>query len=915
MHLHRLALRSGASLLAALLIAASLSSATTASNRPVTAATSTSRAGTDLSKIRSQMKYHRRVTSPSKPVNVRRIAAKPAKARPTATLPPLLRQTRAAKPSNRRTVVVAPPAPTMATLNTDDAAAGTPFDGLSSASGPLTNVEPPDPWVAVGPDHIVQAVNLSMNVTDRQGGAGVSGSLPDFFLLPLNRFDSDPHVLYDSLHGRWIATEVSWDCSATGGAAFGHGFIDFAVSATTDPTGTWSVGSISFPDQLPDYPAPGTSTDKVGIASNLYDMAAPVAGDCLANATFAGSIVDYMDWSDILNLGSNDVIELVADPTVFTYRVATQAPATSATLFQVGEFDNGVPGELNIVLFTVIGSVVANTFNFGAAFDLTSDGIISPSLDPPQPIQPGANTIDFALDLRITDAIWQGNRLAFVSTYPCGAGPRDCVRVSELNTSAMTAFVDPTLTQDFLVNEATTDLFLGGIGLSGDGTLHVGWTRTANSGSNYPSSYTAHQALGDTAGSISNPEELATGTAVYTGERWGDYVGMAQDPQVPNQVWDANEYSGGADWLTKVTPLQTAGTTYVPITPTRVLDTRFNTGLTGPFTSNTARSWMVAGFSPIPGNAVAVTGNVTVTGQQSAGYVSVTVTPTNSPPSSTINFPAGVTRANNVTIPLASNGKLSAVFRGAPGKKTNLVFDVTGYFLADTSGGTFTPVTPIRAIDTRFNTGLAGKFDANVPRHLTIAGVVGTIPSDATAITGNFTIVGPTKGGYASVTKDDVVNPSTSTINFPAGVNQANGVFAPLNGTGQLSIVYKSVPGAKADVLLDITGYFEAGTGGLEFVPLNPSRIMDTRPTAVLSGLTGKLTSGTSQPLTIEGHWGVPVGTPAVTGNLTVGWPPRGRLRLRHAGSTGRHSGHLVAQLPGRGHHRERHRRTAQRLR
>ena len=40
-------------------------------------------------------------------------------------------------------------------------------------------------------------------------------------------------------------------------------------------------------------------------------------------------------------------------------------------------------------------------------------------------------------------------------------------------------------------------------------------------------------------------EVLATGTGVYGGERWGDYVGIAQDPQVPNQVWNANEYSGG----------------------------------------------------------------------------------------------------------------------------------------------------------------------------------------------------------------------------------------------------------------------------------------------------------------------------------------------------------------------------------
>ena len=112
------------------------------------------------------------------------------------------------------------------------------------------------------------------------------------------------------------------------------------------------------------------------------------------------------------------------------------------------------------------------------------------------------------------------------------------------------------------------------------------------------------------------------------------------------------------------------------------------------FTSNKARSWPVAGVLGVPANAIAVTGNVTVTGQTASGFVAITVNPTNNPSTSSINFPAGQTRANNVTIPLSSNGKLSATYGAAAGKKTHVLFDVTGYFLADDSGRDIHPHDP-----------------------------------------------------------------------------------------------------------------------------------------------------------------------------------------------------------------------------
>ena len=404
-------------------------------------------------------------------------------------------------------------------------------------------------------------------------------------------------------------------------------------------------------------------------------------------------------------------------------------------------------------------------------------------------------------------------------------------------------------------------------------------------------------------------EQLKAGTDAYDGNRWGDYVGVAQDPIVPSAVWQANEYPGGAsEWKTWISRLQPLGTTYKAINPLRVLDTRpgpGQIGLSGKFVSKSARNWQVTGVGGVdgvPAGAVAVTGNVTVTQQEAAGFVAVTPTDTNTPPSSTINVPLGDNRANNLTVPLSSSGRLSATYVATTGKRADIIFDVTGYFLADDTGATFTPMTPARVLDTRpgpGQTGLAGTFVDSVPRTLQIAGTHG-IPSNATAITGNLTVTQQSLGGYLAVTKDPTANPATSTLNFPVSDNRANGVFAPLNGSGALSIVYKAKAGAQTHVLLDVTGYFVPGTAGLRFVPLNPGRIMDTRPGAVLSGLTGVFPAASARQLPVAGHWGVPAERPGDHRQPDRDRPDRPRLHRRVARRAASGAGHLDAQLPGR---------------
>jgi hypothetical protein len=740
-----------------------------------------------------------------------------------------------------------------------------------------TQLEPPDPFVAVGAEHVFQAVNSTFRISKRTGSVVQTIDMYNFFGLDTIPFPGgyqaevfDPRVIYDSLHDRWFVVEASFDCyPITDVSVYGTGYLDFAISDGPDPTGGWSILSLAFPDQLPDYPGLGTSTDKVVLSSNIFTIGSDGGSSCAPQDPYLGGEFDVMAWSELIGTGDVNVQALPTSDQYFSWRPALQTPATSPTVFAVAErFDEGV------AYAAITGPAISATVSTN--IDLTAAGVIAPFALPPDPQQPVADIIGpNSIDARPTDAVWKGNKLAFVSTYPCdpiGGDPvnRDCVRVSELRTSVPTA---PTKIQDFLIAEEATDLYMGGIGYALNDDLHVVWTRSSETTADgYPSSYGAYQDAGAANNTISDRALLSAGLGTYPGSRWGDYLGVAQDPQVPNAVWAANQYSAASNnWATEVTQLQTGGTTYVPITPIRVLDTRpgISTGLSGPFAHGIARSWQVAGVGTIPANAIAVTGNLTVTNQTATGYVSVTPDPNNNPKSSTINFPLGDTRANNLTIPVATSGKVSAVYRASAGKTAHLIFDVTGYFVAGASQNEYKTITPARALDTRFNTGLSGPFQKDIPRPLSIAPE--RVPAGAVAISGNLTVVGQTGAGFLSITPVSNANPATSNLNFPLGDTRANGFVAPLDPQDDIWIVYKTTaPGTRtAHVLLDVTGYFVDDPTGMQYFPLTPGRIMDTR-NVPLSGLNGFFNTGTPRKLATGGHWGVPSGAGALTGNLTV---------------------------------------------
>ena len=96
-----------------------------------------------------------------------------------------------------------------------------------------------------------------------------------------------------------------------------------------------------------------------------------------------------------------------------------------------------------------------------------------------------------------------------------------------------------------------------------------------------------------------------------------------------------------------------------------------------------------------------------MTGQTSSGFLFIGPFAVNDPTSSTLNFPVADDRANAVTVALGAGGTLSITFVApTSGPSAHAILDVTGYFTLDTSGATYEPMIPTRALDTRNGTGV-----------------------------------------------------------------------------------------------------------------------------------------------------------------------------------------------------------------
>jgi DNA-binding beta-propeller fold protein YncE len=117
------------------------------------------------------------------------------------------------------------------------------------------------------------------------------------------------------------------------------------------------------------------------------------------------------------------------------------------------------------------------------------------------------------------------------------------------------------------------------------------------------------------------------------------------------------------------------------VVPCRLLDTRQPEGTHGGprLLGGTSRVFPLAGRCDIPATARAVSVNLTVTQATAAGHLELYPAGPAPPPTSTINYQPGTTRANNAIVRLNDLGEL-AVRCGQGSGTAHAILDVNGYF-------------------------------------------------------------------------------------------------------------------------------------------------------------------------------------------------------------------------------------------
>ena len=343
-----------------------------------------------------------------------------------------------------------PPVAATITSATDHHLAG--FAGLAAANQHPSGTEPADSTVAAGPEQVVQMTNTAVRITDRTGTALLDEAVATLFDVPGGYFDRQPRVVYDSLHGRFVATETSWDCFSDPldpvfPATFGHGYVDLAVSETSDPTGVWDLYFWGYSDQIPGDPSIGTSTDKLAVSDDLATMTQGDGGagdgSCAAGTTSFGGDLLIANWADVVAHNASTLLSsefLAGDPFLaFGLRAALQTPATDPTLYVIAR--SAESGTNNDVIVSTFTGTTSKTVGVTSAdsWDLTSGGQLAGFADPGPPHQPGSPATLSGISGSPQGAVWQTGQLSWATTYPCtpsgDSSSRDCVRVSQLATA------------------------------------------------------------------------------------------------------------------------------------------------------------------------------------------------------------------------------------------------------------------------------------------------------------------------------------------------------------------------------------------------------------------------------------------------------------------------------------------------
>jgi hypothetical protein len=260
---------------------------------------------------------------------------------------------------------------------------------------------------------------------------------------------------------------------------------------------------------------------------------------------------------------------------------------------------------------------------------------------------------------------------------------------------------------------------------------------------------------------------------------------------------------------------------FVGTSPTRLFDTRSSGA---PIAAG--QVYRLDLSSTVPLETTAVVMNVTATGPTGSGFVTAYPCDGEQPDTSSLNFEAGQTVPNLVTVDAGFT--LEVCFFVS--KSTHLLADLAGYYVIGGGDG-FTPSSPVRMFDTRNTTKIARgsvfEFDLS-----------SFVASDASAAVFNLTATDVDGPGYVTAYPCGQTPPVASNLNVVRGQTVPNLVTVALPSNKH--VCFFTLPGA--NLVADLAGWYApSSTSG--FISVFPTRWADTRDDSDLPVPTGLVLS------------------------------------------------------------------------
>lgn len=393
----------------------------------------------------------------------------------------------------------------------------------------FTGWRPPDPTLAVGPNHVVVTVNSKVSFFDKNTGnllfeKWLGNQQSDGFFVPVGAlgFCFDPKVIYDRNSNRFIVVVLEYYGNPN------RSYIDVAVSDDDNPLGTWYLyrldakQTISGTEYWVDYPGVGADIEALYVSGNLFGF----------SGGFGGVLIRVIPIANILNGGALTFFD-IRDSNAGSVQVASSFGPSSAG-YCASIFNSST---------MLIHGITNRTNNPVSNRRLVS--VPGFSWPPGGAPQFGSNNRIDTLDGRLMNVDVRNKRL--ITSHAIGSGSRTVARWYEFALTDWPVSGDVTLLQSGNVHGGNNKWMLfpavaydagGGIGMI------VGQTATDER----PSVYVTGRREADPSGTMGSLTLVKAGPGSYhfddstTTQRWGDYFDAQIDPVDGVTFWGIGEY-------------------------------------------------------------------------------------------------------------------------------------------------------------------------------------------------------------------------------------------------------------------------------------------------------------------------------------------------------------------------------------